>query len=120
MFISIYKKNKAFKVLNKRTFFKPRQAFSMTNNTASSGLWKILHLPIFILTADDIIGCAMGDYTQQAQPPKILWAIQSSQKGHFHRCIVSTRGTVTYGMGKDLANILRPLVGHSAHHIRNS
>ena len=34
--------------------------------------------------------------------------------------LVSCRGEVTYGVVKELTNIIRPLVGHSPHHIRNT
>ena len=53
-------KDKVFKVLNIRIVFKHRQAFIMTNNKASSGLWKMLYIPIFILTTNGIIGCVMS------------------------------------------------------------
>ena len=33
----------------------------MTNNMASSGLYKMLYLAIFILATDGSIGCAMID-----------------------------------------------------------
>ena len=33
----------------------------MTNTMASSGLWKMIYLPIFILTTDGTIGCTMSD-----------------------------------------------------------
>ena len=54
--ISIYKKTKSSKILNYRIILKYRQAFTMTNNMASSGLWKMLYLPILILTTDSIVG----------------------------------------------------------------
>ena len=34
--------------------------------------------------------------------------------------IVSSRDAVTYGVAKVLANIIKQLVGHSSHHIRNT
>ena len=33
----------------------------MTNTMASSGLWKIVCLPIFILATEGTIGCEMSD-----------------------------------------------------------
>ena len=33
---------------------------------------------------------------------------------------VSSRGAVTYGVAKELTNILRPLVGHSPHQSKNT
>ena len=52
------------------------------------------------------------------RPSKILWATQSVLKGHFLRPTVSSRAGLTHGVAKELANILRQLVGHSPHHIR--
>ena len=37
-----------------------------------------------------------------------------------HRPIVSSRGSVTYGVTKILAKILRPLVGKSPHHVHSN
>ena len=34
--------------------------------------------------------------------------------------IVSSRDAVTYGVAKELPNIIKLLVGHSPHHIRNT
>ena len=36
------------------------------------------------------------------------------------RPIVSSRGTVTYSTAKELAKILKPLVGMSQHHVLNT
>ena len=49
------------KVLNNRTIFEHRQAFSMTNSIASSGLWKKVYLPVFIDITDGTVGCAVSD-----------------------------------------------------------
>ena len=51
----------SFKVLNDRLFYKCRQVFTITKSMASSDLWRILYLSIFILTTDDIIGCVMSE-----------------------------------------------------------
>ena len=51
-----------FKVLNNRIFCKYRQAFTKRNNMASSGLGKMLYLPISILTTDGTSGCATSDW----------------------------------------------------------
>ena len=34
--------------------------------------------------------------------------------------VVCSKGTVTYGVATEIANVLKPLVGHSAHHIKNT
>ena len=45
---------------------------------------------------------------------------QNPQKGHHPWPIVCSRGSVIYEVAKELANILRPQVGHFSHHIRIS
>ena len=65
-----------------------------------------------------------GTYTKgcipQKQRPQDLWVTQNSQKEHHLIPIISSMGVFTYGSAKELANILRQLVGHSAHQIRNT
>ena len=36
------------------------------------------------------------------------------------RPIVSSRGSITYGAAKELAHIIKPLVGQSPHHLKNT
>ena len=36
------------------------------------------------------------------------------------RPIVSSRGSITYGVAKELAHIIKPLVGQSPHHLKNT
>ena len=36
------------------------------------------------------------------------------------RPIVSSRGSITYGVAKELAGIIHPLVGQSQHHLKNT
>ena len=48
-----------------------------------------------------------------AFPKSIKWA---PLKAHG----VSSRGSITYGVAKELAGIIRPLVGQSQHHVRNT
>ena len=48
--------------------------------------------------------------------PHILWAYQNPQTWHPLRPIVSSRGAVTFGVAKELADIIRPLVHHSLPH----
>ena len=36
------------------------------------------------------------------------------------RPIVSSRGSITYGVAKELSHIIKPLVGQSSHHLRNT
>ena len=45
---------------------------------------------------------------------------ENSQERHPLRHIVSGRGSTTNEVAKELARILRPLVGHYPHHIKNT
>ena len=54
------------------------------------------------------------------QCTQILWAPQDPQTGHSFRHIVSSRGSVTYGVAKVLKKIPEPLVGKSPHHIHST
>ena len=45
---------------------------------------------------------------------------QTHKHGNPLKPIVSGRDAVTYEVAKELANIIRPLTGHSPHHIRNT
>ena len=49
--------------------------------------------------------------------PQVLWPPQDPQTRHPLRPIVSSCGSVTYGVAKELAKILKHLVGKSPHHI---
>ena len=55
-----------------------------------------------------------GSYIQQ-----VLWPAQNSQSWHPLRPIVSSRGSITYGVAKELAYI-KSLVGQSPHHLKNT
>ena len=37
-----------------------------------------------------------------------------------YRPIVSSRGSITYGVAKEVTNIICPLVGQSPHHLKNT
>ena len=52
-------------------------------------------------------------------PPK-LWPSQNTKSWHPLRPIMSSRGYITYGMAKELANIIHPLLGQSPHHLKNT
>ena len=54
------------------------------------------------------------------QFPQILWLSQNSQVGTPLRPIVSIGGSITYGVAKELAHIIKPLVGQSPHHLKNT
>ena len=52
--------------------------------------------------------------------PQILWVTQIHKTGNPLRPIISSRGSVTYGVGKVLSKVLKPLVGKFPHHIQST
>ena len=52
--------------------------------------------------------------------PQVLWPPQNSQSWHPLRPIVSSRGSITYGVAKELAYIIKPLAGQSLHYLKNT
>ena len=59
-------------------------------------------------------------YPTSAVPPQVLWPAQNPQNRHPLRPIVSSRGSITYGVAKELSHIIKPLVGQSPHHLKNT
>ena len=51
---------------------------------------------------------------------QVLWPSQNSYSWHPLRPIVPSRGCITYGVAKELADIIHPLVGQSQHHLKNT
>ena len=51
---------------------------------------------------------------------KTIWASKDSQEKHPLGLIVSSRGSLTYGVAKELARILKPLTGNTIHHVNIS
>ena len=58
-------------------------------------------------------------YPTGCNPPKFYGLHKIHKTGTHLRPIVSNRGSVTYGVAKVLAKILRPLVGNSPYHIQS-
>ena len=54
------------------------------------------------------------------QSPKDLWPSKIHKVGTPLRSIVSSRDSITYGVAKELAGIIHPLVGQSPHHLKNT
>ena len=52
--------------------------------------------------------------------PQVLWPPQDPQARYPFKAIVSSCGSVTYGVAKELAKILKPLVGKLPHHINST
>ena len=53
-------------------------------------------------------------------PTYVLWPLQDPQTRHPPYSIVSSCVSVTYGVGKELPKILKPLAGKSPHHINST
>ena len=59
-------------------------------------------------------------YPTVCVPPKFYGLSKIHKPDIPLRLIVSSCGSVTYGEAKDLAKILKPLVGNSPHHINST
>ena len=59
-------------------------------------------------------------YIQPGQFPWVLWTPQNTQNRCPIRPIISRREVVTYGVSKEFANIIQPLVDQSPYHIKNT
>ena len=59
-------------------------------------------------------------YPTSAVPPKFYGLPKIHKVGTPLRPIVSSRGSITYGVAKELAYIIKPLVGQSPHHLKNT
>ena len=57
-------------------------------------------------------------YATSAVPPKFYGIPKIHKVGIPLRPIVASRGSITYGVAKELAYIIRPLVGQSPHHLK--
>ena len=59
-------------------------------------------------------------YPTSAIPPKFYGLPKIHKTGTPLRPIVSSRGSITYGVAKELSHIIKPLVGQSPHHLKNT
>ena len=59
-------------------------------------------------------------YPTSAVPPKVYGLPKIHKTGTPLRPIVSSRGSITYGVAKELSYIIKPLVGQSPHHLKNT
>ena len=59
-------------------------------------------------------------YPTSAVPPKFYGLPKIHKTGTPLRSIVSSRGSITYGIAKELAHIIKPLIGQSPHHLKNT
>ena len=59
-------------------------------------------------------------YPTGASSPKLYWLPKIHKKDIPLRPIVSSQGSVSYGVAKELARILKPLFGNNSHKVNNS
>ena len=59
-------------------------------------------------------------YPTSAIPPKFYGLPKIHKTGTPLRPIVFSRGSITYGVAKKLSHIIKPLVGQSPHHLKNT
>ena len=67
--------------MKNRIFSKLKQAFTMTNNMASSGLWENVTLTNITLFTDCPMGCAKSDMWWQ-----IVWHLIGGSGPHTYQC----------------------------------
>ena len=63
---------------------------------------------------------SIKDYPTGASTPKYYALPQVHKEGITLRPIISSRGAATFESAKELARILKPLVGKSPHHVHNT
>ena len=122
-------KGVAMVIMDKEDYTNKAQALLQDNNT-----YKVLkkdptsYLKNKLITLLKDIkqtgGLSTNKYKQlcpiSAVPPHVLWPSQNTQNWHPLSPIVSNRGSITYGVAKELAHIIKPLVGQSPHHLKNT
>ena len=59
-------------------------------------------------------------YPTSVVAPRLYGLPEMHKVGTPFRPIVSSRGSITYGVAKELAYIIKPLVGQSLHHLKNT
>ena len=58
--------------------------------------------------------------SHKCSPPKFYGLPKIHKTGTPLRPIVSSRGSITYGIAKELSHIIKPLVGQCPHHLKNT
>ena len=107
--------NKANSLLNQNTY---RSIPRDPTNTIKNKLISILKRVKNQTGLDSNIYKSM--YPTGCVPPSSMASSRSTNKDTPLRPIVSSCGSVTYSVAKELAKILRPLVGKSPHHINST
>ena len=67
-----------------------------------------------------VLFCVLFLYPTGAVSPKYYGLPKIHKPGVPLRPIISSRGSATYETAKELANIIKPLVGRSPHHVQNN
>ena len=107
--------NKANKLLNQSTY---RSIPRDPTNTIKNKLISILKRVKSQTGLDSLTYKSM--YPTGLCPPKFYGLPKIHKPDTPLRPIVSSCGSVTYGVAKELAKILKPLVGKSPHHINST
>ena len=107
--------NKVNRLLNQNTY---RSIPRDPTNTIKNKLINILKKVKSQTGLDNLTYNSM--YPIGCVPLQVLWPPKVPQTRHSSRPIVSSCGSVTYGVAKELAKISKPLVGKSPHHINST
>ena len=107
--------NKANKLLNQNTY---RSIPRDPTNTIKNKLISILTGVKYQTGLDSLTYKSM--YPTGCVPPKFYGLPKIHKPDTPLRPILSSCGSVTYGVAKELAKILKPLVGKSPHHINST
>ena len=107
--------NKANQLLNQDTYK------SITEDPTNTIKNKLINILKNIKTKTGLgINTYKSMYPTGCVPPKFYGLSKIHKPDTPLRPIVSSCGSVTYGVAKELAKILKPLVGKSPHHINNT
>ena len=107
--------NKANQLLNQNTY---KVISKDPTNTIKN---KLINIPKGIKTKTGLgINTYKSMYPTGCVPPKFYGLPKIHKPDTPLRPIVSSCGSVTYGVAKELAKILKPLVGKSPHHINST
>ena len=107
--------NKAKHLLNQPTC---RAIPQDPTNTIKNKLINILKRVKYQTGLDNVTYKSI--YPTGCVPPKILWLPKIHKPDTPLRPIMSSCGSVTYGVAKELTKILKPLVGKSPHYINST
>ena len=113
---------------SKTTSTRPKHYYKIPTPTKFSPRTPTSHLKNKLITLLKDIKQTGGLSTQKnkqlyptsAVPPKFYGLPKIHKAGIPLRPIVSSRGSITYGVAKELSHIIKPLVDQSPHHLKNT